>query len=159
MGLFQPETDKLFLPKHGFKVDADNLAILIDHVESGKIVHLEPDLVASIAPGLSANPNAMYFVGSGVPISRDYDYNGTFQKGQDVLAIEMLRYEEFPKIAKNEPRYNLNRYVFGVSPANDKVYGVDVTTWKSNPLTGQVGNHWDEFYKYLAAHFPAPEER
>ena len=156
MGLYEPDKTKMSLPRHGFRVDADNLAFLVDDVQTGRIVHLPPSLVGEIASGLSTNPDAMYFASSGVPISHDYD--GAFQYDQTLLAIEMVRYEPNPKLAKSEPHFNLNRYVFGISTADDKAYGIDVTTWKSNPITAQVGNHWDEIDAYIDAHFPKQKD-
>ncbi len=156
MGLYEPNETRVFLPKHGFLVDADNLEFIVDEVKTGRIIHLPPDHTAKIAPGLSTNPNAMYFAASGVPVS--YDYGGAFQQGQTLLGVEMVRHEENPNLKKNEPRFNLNRYVFGVSTANDKAYGIDVTTKKSNPITAQVGNHWDEIDEYIKSHFPKKQD-
>ncbi len=150
MGLYEPDGSKILLPQRGFMVDANNLELIVDQVKIGSIIHLPPEITKKIATGLSTNPNAMYFAASGVPIS--YDYGGAFRHGQNLLAVEMVRYEEYPK--QDETRFNLNRYLFGVSSLNDKAYGIDVTTWKSNPTTSQVGNHWDEIDNYIEAHFP-----
>lgn len=152
MGLYEPHQQSIFLPRQGFLVDADNLEFLVDDVKTGSIIHLPPDLTAAIAPGLSTNPNAMYFAASGVPVG--YDYGGSFRQEQTLLSVEMVRYEENPDLSRDEPRFNLNRFVFGVSTANDKAYGIDVTTWESNPITAQAGNHWDEIERYIATHFP-----
>jgi hypothetical protein len=152
MGLYEPDKSNFFLPKHGFLVDPENLEFIVDEVKTGKVVWLPPKLVEKIAPGLSANPNAMYCACSGVSVS--HNYSGNFRQGQSLLAVEMVRYESNPVVEKKEPNFNLNRYIFGVSQANDKAYGIDVTTWKSNPVTGQVGNHWDEIDEYVKSHFP-----
>ena len=152
MALYKPNETKIILPRHGFLVDTDNLELLIDNVKTGCIIHLPPDLTSKIAPGLSANPNAMYFAASGIAISHDYD--GSFQQGQTLLAVEMVRYESNPVVSQKEPNFNLNRYVFGRSSIDDKAYGIDVTTWESNPVTSQVGNHWDEIENYIQGHFP-----
>ncbi len=138
MALYRPDETKIFLPRHGFLVDAENLQILVDDVMTGSIIHLPPNLVSEIAPSLSANPNAMYFAVSGVPIL--HDYSGSFRQRQTLLGVEMVRYESNPVKTMNEPHFNLNRYVFGISTADDKAYGIDVTTWKSNSITSQVGN-------------------
>lgn len=139
------------MPKQGFLVDVDNLQFLVDEVKTGEIIHLPPNLMKPLAQGLATNPNFMYAAASGVPIS--YDYGGQFQQRQTLLAVEVVRFEPNPDIIKCEPQFNLNRYIFGLSTANDRAYGIDVTTWQSNPITAQVGNHWDEIKNYVDGHF------
>jgi hypothetical protein len=152
MTLYDPNKTKFLLPRDGFLVDSNKLELVISKASSTKILWLPPDLAKEIAPRMTSNPNSMYFAMSGVKV--DFDYGGQFLKGKKVLAVEHVRFETNPNLQKSESDFNLNRYIFGVSPSDNKAYGIDVTTWLSNDVTSQVGNHWDDISAYVNEHFP-----
>jgi hypothetical protein len=159
MPLYDPENDRLNLQKKGFVVDADKLTLLIGGMPQGRINHCPPSGLEPLAKNLALNPNFVYSVASGVPIApKNHAYNGQFRSGQLVLAVEIVRFEQQPKLHCDEPSFNLNRYVFGVSASSDKAFGIDVTTWRTSSETGQVGDHWGELYSYLLRHFPTTHE-
>ena len=156
MALYNPGGKAIVLPSDGFEIDEKALDTVLDQVGAGKIGHLEPNLAQSILPAVAGNANASYFAASGVPVQDDY--GGAFRPGQLLLAVEAVRYEQNPNLAKQEPATNMNRFVFGVSRHNGKTYGVDVTTWKSNEVTKQVADHWDDIDNYVKLHFRSQDD-
>jgi hypothetical protein len=153
MALYKPDKSKIDLPKDGFKVDSGPLQQLMKKVGTGEVVNVPRSEMSSILPGLSQNPNLEYFAASGVECS--HDYGGAFQQGQPLLCVEAVRRELNQQ--EGEPPFNMNRLVLGTAAANESSYGIDVTTWKSNSETGQVGDHWDNFDDYRERYFKIDE--
>ncbi len=133
--------------KPSFFVDVDKFRLLQDEVGIGEIRELTSEEVSLVTTHIKGNPGTVYSACSDVCLT---GHSAFLRGGQQLVAIEWVRQESRPK--PGEPECNVYRYLFGLN-SHGQCVGYEVTESFSDPVTGQVADHWTTFDEVTRRHF------
>ena len=132
--------------ERGIEVDPETFELFRDELSIGKIAEISKEDATLLSPHFGNVSDSFCIAASGISLS-GYDY-GVFRGTETGFALEWGRKSNESSFQDEVSKdIKINRYLFAICEADGKVRGFDVTERNANAVTGQVGDHHDNYLK------------